>query len=111
MCRGISTAGIPRVWEHARGLAMIRSVGSVAAVAGTGVANKDRLLLHHVAALAMRGTWIDGVLVVETPADGIAFDDLIAHAGGGEAAWGVCRKSSKKSGQEWSRMVKSGQAE
>ena len=106
MCRGISTAGIPRVWEHARGLSMIRSIGSVAAVAGTSVAHKDRLLLHHVAALAVGSTWIDSVLVVETPADGIAFDDLIAHAGGGETEGAGRAAGMVKNGQEWSRTVK-----
>jgi hypothetical protein len=48
-------------------------------VAGTSVAHEDCLLLHHVSALAMSSTWVDGVLVVETPADRVAFDDLITH--------------------------------
>lgn len=35
--------------------------------------------MNAMAALSMGGTWIDGMLVVKTPADGVAFDDLIAH--------------------------------
>jgi hypothetical protein len=50
-------------------------------VGGTSVAHEDRLLLHHVAALAVGSTWIDSVPVVETPADRVAFNDLIAHVG------------------------------
>lgn len=49
---------------------------------GASVAHEDRLLLHHVPTLAMCGTRVNGVLVVEAPADRVAFDDLIAHVGG-----------------------------
>ena len=48
-------------------------------MACASVAHEDSLLLYRVAALSMGSAWIDGVLVVETPADRIAFDDLITH--------------------------------
>jgi hypothetical protein len=53
----------------------------VAAVACTSVAHEDCLLLDGVTALSVGGAWIDRVLVVETAAHGVAFDDLIAHLG------------------------------
>lgn len=31
--------------------------------------------------LAVGGTWVDGVLEVDAFADGVAFDDFIAHFG------------------------------
>jgi hypothetical protein len=64
-------------------LEIIRSLGSVAAVACASVSHEDRLLLDNVTTLAMGGTRINGVLVIETSADGIALDDLIAHVGTG----------------------------
>ena len=48
-------------------------------MACASVAHEDRLLLYHVAALSMGSAWIDGMLVVEAPADRVAFDNLIAH--------------------------------
>jgi hypothetical protein len=73
---GVCTAGVSRVWEHT---GTIRSFGSVAAVACTSVAHEDGLLLDDMAALSMSSTRVDSVLVVETPADRVAFDDLITH--------------------------------
>lgn len=43
-------------------------LGSVTAVACTGVAHEYCLLLNHMAALSIGGTGIDRVLVVEAPA-------------------------------------------
>jgi hypothetical protein len=54
----------------------------MAAVACTSVADEHCLLLDGVAALSVGGAWIDRVLVVETAARSVAFDDLIAHLGG-----------------------------
>ena len=60
---------------------MLVDFGSVAAMTAAGIAYKNSLLLNSVSALSMGGAWIDGVLVVKASADGIAFDDLIAHLG------------------------------
>lgn len=51
----------------------------MATMAAASVAYQDGLLLHCMSALSMGGTWIDGVSVVEAPADRVAFDDLITH--------------------------------
>ena len=53
------------------------------AVDTAGVSDEHRLLLNSVTTLAMGGTWINGVLVVQAPAYGVAFDDLITHGGCG----------------------------
>lgn len=41
------------------------------------------LLLDFMAVLAVGGAGVDGVLVVDAFADGVAFDDSVAHSGGG----------------------------
>ena len=50
----------------------------------TGVANLDLLSLHLVAARVGGRTRVDGVAVVEAPADGIPLHELDAHGGGGD---------------------------
>lgn len=74
--RGVRAAAVPRIWEDAD---TVRGFGSLATMGCTRVTHEDGLLLNDMAALAMAGTGIDGVLVVEAPADGVAFDDLVAH--------------------------------
>jgi hypothetical protein len=54
----------------------------MAAVTSTSIADEYGLLLHSVPALAMGCARIDGVFVVEAPANRVTFDDLIAHIGG-----------------------------
>lgn len=76
--RCVCVAPVPRIGEHSRAIC---SLGPVAAVAAAGVAHEHRLLLDNVTPLAMSSAGIDGVLVIETPADRVAFDDLIAHLG------------------------------
>jgi hypothetical protein len=51
----------------------------VVAMAAAGVAYENRLLLNCVSPLAVRGTGIDSVLVIEASADGITFDNLVTH--------------------------------
>lgn len=46
---------------------------------GTGIAHKNSLLSRRVSALAEPLTWVDGMAMVQTPTDGIALHDLIAH--------------------------------
>lgn len=48
-----------------------------------GVSDEDGLLLDVVAPGAVGGAHIDAVLVIEAPADRVAFDDEVAHDGGG----------------------------
>jgi hypothetical protein len=45
----------------------------------THVPHENGLFLHAVAALAIAFTGVDGVLEVETFADGVALDDFVAH--------------------------------
>jgi hypothetical protein len=47
-----------------------------------GVADKDGLLLYWMALGAICGAHIDAVLVVETPADRVSFDDEVTHSEG-----------------------------
>lgn len=77
----------------------MRSSPPAGGVVLAGVADEDRLLLDGVAALAAGGAGVDGVAVVEAAADGVALDDLEAHArgclaGGGweEGGGGGCCK-------------------
>ena len=58
----------------------MRSVAAVR-VHLTGVANQDCAFRDAVAASAIRGTAVDGVLVVEALAGRKELDELIAHAG------------------------------
>ena len=51
----------------------------MASVQTTSVAYKNRLLLYRMVALSKGTTGVDGMLVVEATADGIAFNDLVAH--------------------------------
>lgn len=52
-----------------------------------GVTNEDRLLLNTVAILSVLRTRVNGVLVVQTTANGVTLDNLVAHPGGqGEEA-------------------------
>lgn len=37
--------------------------------------------------MAVGGTWIDGVLEVDAFADGVAFDDFVAHFGSELIEW------------------------
>jgi hypothetical protein len=53
----------------------------VVAMPAAGVAYENRLLLDCMSTLAVRGTGIDSVLVIEASADGKTFDNLIAHLG------------------------------
>lgn len=46
---------------------------------GTRIANQDGLLDCDMAPLTKGFAWVDGMAVVEAPADGVAFGDLIAH--------------------------------
>lgn len=48
---------------------------------GAGVADQDCLLLDAVAALVVAWAGVDGMTVVETLANRVAFDDLVAHGG------------------------------
>jgi hypothetical protein len=54
----------------------------MAAVVAARIAYEDRLLLYIMPTLACGTALIDGVLVVETLADRVPFDDLITHVGG-----------------------------
>jgi hypothetical protein len=63
-------------------------------MAAAGVTYEDGLLLNRVPSLAVRGTWIDGVFVVQASADRVAFDNLIAHSARG--FWIVESDSNKK---------------
>lgn len=58
----------------------MRSVGAMR-VHLTGVPNENCAFCNSVAASSIRGTAIDGVLVVEALAGRKEFDELIAHAG------------------------------
>ncbi|KAL4762328.1 uncharacterized protein BDW70DRAFT_30878 [Aspergillus foveolatus] len=49
-------------------------------VPGASVSHEHSLFLRLVAALAVCGTRVDSVLVVEAAADRVAFDELIAHS-------------------------------
>jgi hypothetical protein len=51
-------------------------------VSVTGIADKDCLFLYFMAALAICGARVDGVLEVEAFADGIALDNPVAHLAG-----------------------------
>lgn len=53
------------------------------AVHTAGVPNEHSLLLNSVAVLTMGCTRVNGVLVVQAPAHGVALDDLITHGGCG----------------------------
>lgn len=44
-----------------------------------GISDENGLFLDGVAALAVGGTGVDGVLEVDAFADGVAFDDFVAH--------------------------------
>lgn len=65
-----------------------------------GVSHEDGFLLHAVAALAARRARVDGVAVVEAAADGVAFDDLEAHAGFGTRDR-LVRKGKMWDGRRW----------
>jgi hypothetical protein len=54
---------------------------TMTAMQTAGVAYKDCLLLYHVAALPVGNAWVDSMFVVETPADGVAFNNLVTHCG------------------------------
>lgn len=45
----------------------------------TRVTDEHGLFLDNVAVLAVGGTSVDGVLEVDAFADGVAFDDSVAH--------------------------------
>jgi hypothetical protein len=51
----------------------------MATVIRTSVAHQNCLLLNGMTSLAVGGARVDGVFVVEAPARGVAFDDLVAH--------------------------------
>lgn len=51
----------------------------MAAMKAASIAYENRLLLNSVATLSMSGARIDRVSVVEAAADGVPFDNLIAH--------------------------------
>lgn len=73
--------------------------GSVTTVQTTSVAYKDRLFLYSVIELSEGTTGIDCVFVVETSADGVTFNDLIAHRGN-------AKHLSGGSGCKWSKGKK-----
>lgn len=79
---GTREARVARIWGE---LAAICGTGcgseTVVGVDVAGVADEDRLLLDRVAILSVLRTWVNGVLVVQTTADGVALDDLVAHPG------------------------------
>lgn len=45
----------------------------------TRVTDQHGLFHHDVVALAVDGTGVDGVLEMDAFADGVAFDDFVAH--------------------------------
>ena len=45
----------------------------------TGIPNQDGLFLYCMAALPIGRAWVDRVFEVEAFADGVAFDDFVAH--------------------------------
>lgn len=47
-----------------------------------GVTNEDRLLLNTVAILSVLRTRVNGVLVIQTTANSVTLDNLVAHPGG-----------------------------
>jgi hypothetical protein len=83
LCRQVQAALVARVTEHRHGLVIVFVTvwrnRSVVAVNSTGVADKNSLFLYRVSALSMGSTRIDGMLVVEAPADCVAFHNLVAH--------------------------------
>jgi hypothetical protein len=81
LSRARIVAFIPGIWEHPS--AEEGSLGTSRTVAATGIPYQHCLLRNRV--VAHTTTWINGMLIVETPADRVAFDNLIAH-GGSEAA-------------------------
>lgn len=58
----------------------------------TGIANVYRLFLDAMASLCSGWARVDGVTVVETAADGKAFDDLETHLLGFVCGWGVAKR-------------------
>jgi hypothetical protein len=87
----------------------------MATVWSAGIAHEDSLLLNHVAALPIGCARVDGMLVVKASADGVAFDDLIAHWDSGVlyAGWLeglLCPRRSKgedeAEDQDWYRDEK-----
>lgn len=83
MCRCAQVALVANFTQHCHSLAVEsvaigrnRPVGTVNA---TGIADENSLFLHRVSALSMGSTWVDGVLVIEAPADCVAFHNLVAH--------------------------------
>lgn len=58
---------------------VVGSGGLARGVHGAGVADEDGALLHVVAATAVRGAAVDGVLVVEALAGRVQLDELVAH--------------------------------
>lgn len=48
----------------------------------TGVTDENRLFLNTMAILSVLRARVNGVLVVQTTADCVAFDDLVAHPEG-----------------------------
>lgn len=55
--------------------------GLAGGVGGARVADEDGALLDAVAATAVGGTAVDGVLVVEAVAGRVQLDELVAHGG------------------------------
>jgi hypothetical protein len=87
LCRQVQAALVARFTEHRRDLVIVFvTVGRhrpAAAVNSTGIADKNSLFLYRVSALSMGSTRVDGMLVVEAPADCVTFHDLIAHVEAG----------------------------
>jgi hypothetical protein len=87
LCRQVQAALVARVTEHRRDLVIVFvTVGrhrSVVTVNSTGIADKNSLFLYRVSALSMGSTRVDGMLVVEAPADCVTFHDLITHVEAG----------------------------
>lgn len=48
-------------------------------VLGAGVPDEEIAVLNVVASTAIGGALVDAVDKVDTPADGVAFDDSVAH--------------------------------
>jgi hypothetical protein len=75
----VCAAAVPRVWKHSRAG---HGFWSMTAVTAARIAYENRLLLHIVSTLARGAALVDGVLVVETLADRVPFDNLITHDDG-----------------------------
>lgn len=75
----VTATCVPRVGV----VVLVGGLRAVDGVPGTGVADKDLPCSHGMVAATIGGAGINGVTVVDTLADRVAFDDLDTHDGSG----------------------------